>query len=37
VKDCANRRETEEEGNLLLFNTMELTEEDDVFLGAGFP
>lgn len=34
---CANKRETEEVGNLLLFKIMELIEEEYVFLGAGFP
>jgi hypothetical protein len=37
VKGCANRSEKSEEENLLLFNIMELIEEEDVFLGAGFP
>jgi hypothetical protein len=37
VKGCANRRETEEERNLLLFDTMELVEREHIFLGAGFP
>jgi hypothetical protein len=36
MKGCANRRKKEEE-NLLLFNIMELIEEEDVFLGVGFP
>jgi hypothetical protein len=36
MRDCANRMKSEEE-NLLLFNIMELIEEENVFLGAGFP
>lgn len=36
MKDCANRRGIKEE-NLLLSTIMELIEEENVFLGAGFP
>jgi hypothetical protein len=36
MEGCANRRKTEEEGNLLLFNIMELIEGEHIFLGAGF-
>jgi hypothetical protein len=37
LKGCANRGETEEEGNLLLLSIMELIEKENAFLGAGFP
>jgi hypothetical protein len=37
MEGCANRRETREEGNLLLSTIMELIEGEHVFLGAGFP
>jgi hypothetical protein len=37
MEGCANRSKKTEEENLLLFNIMELTEEENVFLGGRFP